>query len=136
MAENEYPPMNRILSLSPGAVIPFLKRVAVSTQDNQSRLIPLNGTVQDVVMVFPAGCHQLVEVRLVYSPKGGSRDFIIPTVDEAFIALDDTIVVFHPQYPVKAPGSLEVEWWNYDTINTHSVPVVITLVPVGLERES
>jgi len=120
-------------SLGPSRVIPFQKEVATAYQDEQNRSIMSDGIIRDVVMAFPAGCQQLVEVRLIYSPKGGSRQFIIPTLEEAFIALDDFTQVFQPHYPIKGPGVMTVEWWNYDSQNVHNVPVTVVIAPTGLE---
>ena len=114
-------------------IIPFQKTVATAYQDEQDRSIPFAGIIREVIMGFPAGCQQLVEVRMVYYPAGGGRHFVIPTIDSAFNALDDFTVVFQPRYLVAAPGQLRVEWWNYDSLNTHSVPVIATLVPTSLE---
>jgi len=119
--------------LGASQIIPFQKTIATSYQDEQDRDIRFTGTVRDVIMAFPAGCQQLVEVRMIYFPAGGGGSYIIPTVDDTFIALDDFTVVFQPRYIVAAPGRLRVEWWNYDSLNTHSVPVIATLVPTALE---
>lgn len=118
--------------LGNSAVIPFQKTVSTAYQDEQERQVPFNGVVRDVVMAFPAGCQQLVEVRLLYLPKGGSYEFIIPTVDGSFVALDDFTTLFQPRFPIKAPGNLKVEWYNYDSLNTHSVPVIATVTPSRL----
>jgi len=116
-------------SIGNSHVIPFQKTIATSYQDEQDRGIPISGVVRDVIMAFPAGCQHLVDVRLIYYPTGGSRVLIVPTIDDSFIALDDFTAVFSPHFLVKAPGNLRVEWWNYDSLNTHSVPVVVLLAP-------
>lgn len=113
-------------------VIPFQKTVAVATQDEQDRNLPFTGVIRDVIMAFPAGCHQLVEVRLVYYPAEGSRVTIVPSLDDTFIALDDFTAVFQPRRFVVAPGHLRVEWYNYDELNTHTVPVLVTLTPTSM----
>jgi len=111
-------------------IIPFQKTVAVAYQDEQDRQIRIaSGIVRNVVIAFPAGCHQLVEVRLMYFPTGGGYHLIVPSVDESFIALDDFTAVFEPRFPVRGPGNLRVEWWNYDSLNVHTVPVIVTIVP-------
>ena len=120
-------------SLGKSEIIPFQKTVAVSRQEEQDRQIPFTGTVRDVIMAFPAGCHQLVEVRLVYLPKGGSYKYVVPTIDSSFVALDDFTVMFSPRFLVKSPGNLRVEWWNYDSLNSHTVPVIVTLAHTNLE---
>ncbi|GAI90681.1 unnamed protein product, partial [marine sediment metagenome] len=113
-------------------VIPFQKTVAVAYQDEQERLIPFNGIIENVIMGFPAGCHQLLEVDVLYLPSGGGKKYIIPTIEDTYIALDDFTVLFRPSYPIKAPGNLRVEWWNYDSLNVHTVPVIATISPTRL----
>ena len=119
-------------TIGTSAVIPFQKTVATAYQDEQERLVPFNGIIGDVIMGFPAGCQQLVEVRLLYLPTGGGKKYIIPTIEDTFIALDDVTVLFRPNYPVKSPGNLRVEWWNYDSLNPHTVPVIATISPTRL----
>ena len=119
-------------TIGTSAVIPFQKTVATAYQDEQERLIPFNGIIGDVIMGFPAGCQQLVEVKLLYLPTGGGKKYIIPTIEDTFIALDDVTVLFRPNYPVKSPGNLRVEWWNYDSLNPHTVPVIATISPTRL----
>ena len=135
------PPAQQLIlllsELVPGAVgasaiISFQKTVAVAYQDEQERMVPFSGIIENVIMGFPAGCHQLVEVDLLYLPAGGGRKRIIPTIENTFIALDDFTVLFRPGYPLKAPGNLRVEWWNYDSLNTHNVPVIVTISPTRL----
>jgi len=120
-------------AIGPSAVISFQKTIATAYQDEQDRMIPFNGIIGEVIMGFPAGCHQLLEVDLLYFPAGGGRKCIIPTIPDTFIALDDFTVLFRPRYPIKAPGNLRVEWWNYDSQNTHTVPVILTISPTRLE---
>jgi len=120
-------------SIGTSAVISFQKEVATAYQDEQDRQVPFDGIVKYVIMGFPAGCQQLLEVNLAYYPSTGSRKLIIPTIENSFIALDDFSVLFEPRFPIKRPGNLRVEWWNYDSLNTHTVPVVVTVVPTNLE---
>lgn len=120
-------------SIGNSAVIPFQKTIATAYQDEQARQVPFTGIIREVIMAFPAGCQQLVEVRMVYYPNTGGKSFIVPTIEDSFIALDDFTVVFNPRFPVQSPGRLEIEWWNYDSLNTHTVPVVAILTPTRLE---
>ena len=119
--------------LGNSSIIPFQKEIPTAYQDEQDRQVPFDGMVRDVVMGFPAGCQQLMEVRLMYYPAGGSYGYIIPTIDDSFIALDDFTAMFSPRFLIKRPGNLRVEWWNYDSLNVHTVPVIATVVPTGLE---
>ena len=111
------------------AVIPFKLTIAAATWDKQDRMVPFTGTIRDVVIAFPAGTQQLVEVRLWYFPSEGSPQLVVPTIDDTFIALDDVTIPFQPRLPIRSPGYLRVEWWNYDSLNSHTVPVIATVFP-------
>jgi len=119
-------------AVGPSVIIPFQKTISTAYQDEQERMVPYNGIIENVIMGFPAGCHQLVEVDLLYLPTGGGKKYIIPTIEDTYIALDDFTVLFRPGYPIKAPGNLRVEWWNYDSLNAHTVPVIVTISPTRL----
>jgi len=116
----------------PSVIIPFQKTIATAYQDSQERLIPFDGIIESIIMAFPAGCHQLLEVDLLYLPSGGGKKWVVPAIEDTYIALDDFTVLFRPNYPVKAPSTLRVEWWNYDSLNTHTVPVIATISPTRL----
>ena len=120
-------------TIGKSAVVPFQKTIATSYQDEQERMVPFDGIIRDVLIAFPAGCQQLVEVRLMYLPRGGGRKYIVPTIEDSFIALDDFTALFQPRFPIKAPGNLRVEWWNYDSLNVHTVPVIATVVPTKMK---
>ena len=51
-------------SIGNSAVISFQKEIAVAYQDEQDRQVPFDGIVKYVIMGFPAGCQQLLEVNL------------------------------------------------------------------------
>ena len=121
-------------TIGASAVIPFKLTIAAATRDQQDRQVPFTGTVRDVIMAFPAGTQQLVDVRLMYFPSGGSRQLVVPSIDDSFIALDDVTVPFQPRMPVKAPGYLRVEWTNYDSLNSHTIPVIVTIFPTQKEK--
>ena len=114
------------------AIIPFKKTVATAYQDEQDRNISFAGKVADVIMAFPAGPHQLVDVRLLYLPKNGGQICLVPSLDDAFIALDDFTAIFYPNSLIVPPGILRVEWWNYDSLNPHSIPVIVTLTHTNI----
>lgn len=109
------------------AVIPFLKNIPAATQDEQTRQVPFSGTVVTVDMAFPKGPHHLVEVALKYKPSAGGSMALVPRIEDTFIALDDQKITFKPNIEVAAPGHLVVEWWNYDSLHSHEVPVIVTL---------
>ena len=123
-------------SIGYSQILPFRKSVAAVTQDEQAQTVSITGVVENVVMAFPAGTQQLVEVRLYYLPSGGSQRFIVPSIEGAFIALDDFTATFTPRFPIKGPGRLVVEWYNYDSLNSHSVPVVVLISPTRLEVQA
>lgn len=120
-------------SIAGSQVIPFQKEIPAAYQDELERNITFNSKVEEVIMAFPAGCHQLVDVRLLYRPQRGGVVPIVPTLDDQYIALDDYTAVFHPRILIGAPGRLRVEWLNYDSLNPHSVVVIATVSPTKLE---
>lgn len=129
--------VNVMLESTPGALghgdtLPFKKSVPSEYQDEQERLVNRTSIVDWVLMSFPAGCQHLVDVRLTYHPTDGGPRYIIPSIEESYIALDDTTVIFSPVYLVERPGKLRVEWWNYDTLNSHEVVVIASLKPTRL----
>ena len=122
-------------TIGPSAIVPFKKTVATAYQDEQDRNIAFSGKVADVIISFPAGPHQLVDVRLIYLPKNGGQVCLVPSLDDAFIALDDFTAIFHPNSLIVPPGLLRVEWWNYDSLNPHSIPVIVTLTRTNIGVE-
>lgn len=109
------------------AIIPFLKNIPAATQDEQTRQVPFNGTVVTVDMAFPKGPHHLVEVALKYKAAAGGSIPLVPHIEDTFIALDDQKITFEPNIKIAAPGHLVVEWWNYDSLHSHGVPVIVTM---------
>jgi hypothetical protein len=119
-------------ALGKAAVLDFVKIIDEAYQDEVDRQVLKNGIIDSIMMGFPAGCHHLVEVRVLYYPQQGGVEYIIPSRDDSFIKADDTHITLYPNYPVKAPGRIRVEWWNYDSDNSHEVPVYITVTPSRL----
>lgn len=120
-------------ALGPGQNLPFYKDVAKETSETQERLVLINGVVDTIIMGFPAGCQQLVDVRVLYfPPSGGGVYNITPSIDDTYVKFEDFTATFHPNYPVRKPGKIRVEWINYDTGNSHEVPVYVNITPSRL----
>lgn len=118
----------------PYGLLSFAKTVAVITQDEEDRLIPFDGYLHTVFMNFPPGPNHLVDVRLLYI-RGQNTRFVVPSRDDSFIALDDSSPIFpNLNFPVEKDGRLRVEWWNYDSSNTHKIPVVVIMSAVPVLR--
>lgn len=105
----------------------FKKPIAALQEDSQEQRVPFDGLITDVIMDFPSGTEFLVEVRLLYM-DGKTKYFVIPSVDDSFIALDDANPHFKVNYPTKANSRLKVEWYNYDGLNSHTIPVIVTML--------
>lgn len=88
----------------------------------QTEYSPCNGTIQNALIQFPAGCMYLVEVKIYLGPRK-----IFPHTKEG-IALDDAVKWFDIKVPVKKDDPIAVEWTNYDSDNPHTVPVVVSVV--------
>lgn len=113
----------------PTQIISFKKEVTSAFMDQQLLPVTVKGVVTEALMAFPAGCHQLVDVRFLYLPSGGGRINLMPSEDDQFIALDNFTATFKPLARVDVGGQLAVEWWNYDSRNAHTVPVVVQITP-------
>lgn len=119
-------------ALGSGGILPFKKTVPSEYQDEQDRLIVYHSVLYGLLISFPAGCQNLVETRLIYYPKDGSREYIFPTIDDEFIGLDDAFALITMSTPLRAPGKLRFEWWNYDTLNSHEVAAIAFTKPTRL----
>lgn len=113
----------------PTQILSFKKETDKAFMDQQLLPVTVRGVVTDVLIAFPAGCHQLVDVRVLYLPRSGGRTYLVPTEDDQFIALDNFTATFKPMAPVDVGGQLAVEWWNYDSRNAHTVPVAVQITP-------
>ncbi len=107
--------------------IPFTKTISTLEETSEEHRVPFNGTITEVTMYFPAGCEAAVDVRLLYF-EGKEKQFVVPAIDEKYIALDDTSTSFIVNFPVKANGKLKVEFLNYDDTNQHIISVIVTLI--------
>ncbi|MDI6860139.1 MAG: hypothetical protein QMC85_06565 [Methanocellales archaeon] len=108
-------------------VLSFRKTVAKLESDHEDNRVPFDGIVTSVIMQFPAGCNFLVDVRLLYR-VADHEYYIIPSVEDQFIALDDATPTFHTSYPVSVGNTLRAEWYNYDDTYSHTVPVIVTMM--------
>lgn len=115
----ETPPISKVLT--------FKKTVAVLQSDQEDNRVPFDGVIEKVVMQFPAGCNFLVDARLLYR-VADHEYYVIPSVEDQFISLDDAAPTFVTSFPVRAGKTLRVEWYNYDDTWPHTVPVIITMM--------
>jgi len=120
----EVPPLSKVLT--------FRKTIASLESDHEDNRVPLDGVVEKVVMQFPAGCSFLVDVRLLYRIDDHEY-YVVPSVENQFISLDDAAPTFITSFPVRAGKTLRVEWYNYDDTYPHTVPVIVTMISKPLE---
>lgn len=120
--------INRLISAPrKSSSIPFTKTTAVLEEDSEEHRVPFNGIITEVTMYFPKGCEAAIDVRLLYF-EGKEKQFVVPAIDEKYIALDNSVTPFVVNFPVKANGRLKVEFLNYDDTNEHTVSVIVTLI--------
>lgn len=106
----------------------FSMDVNPSTQKEMRKMVKFAGFVREVRIKFPAGCANLVSVRLMHEEKNDEDKQIIPTTDETYVALDDDeFKISGLHIPVSKGNSIRVEWWNYDNALTHTVPVTVVI---------
>lgn len=112
-------------------VLSFTKLTKPGYKDEQSRQPGNKGLVTAVLMHFPAGTSGLVEVRVVKQSTKGGQDYIVPSLEDSYIALDDTEFVAAPLSILVEPrDTIRVEWYNYDGGFAHTVPVFVLVSKV------
>lgn len=116
----------------PGYKIPSLKKV------REKDMIKFDGVVTKVTMSFPSGANSLVDVRVLYKPREGGTEYVVPTGEDRWIAKDDTTVSYSVGYKVEMGGEIEVQWRNTDSDYDHNVAVEVVIketpakpLPVG-----
>ena len=107
-------------------VLEFSKLIKPSYQDEQKRQPGYKGLITAILMHFPTGTCGLVEVRVVKRSHGGGQEYLAPSLEDSFIALDDTEFTSGPlSIPVESRDTIRVEWYNYDGGFAHTVPVFV-----------
>lgn len=105
----------------------FAKTVAPLTQDEEEQQALLNGEITEVVMAFPSGPQQTVDVRVIYIANKKPVEFVVPSREDSFIALDNATPHYKISHPVTREGRIRVEWWNHASANSYEVPVQVTV---------
>lgn len=105
----------------------FSKSIPLSDEGSEEHLCLVSGAITQVVMAFPSGTSYLVDVRVVYLPKDKSREFVVPSVEDQFIALVDSTPHYAVDHPVRKDGVIRVEWVNHDAASAHRIPVQVTI---------
>lgn len=101
--------------------IRFQQTLAVQQGVRVTEVVPMDGILTSATMHFPPGCLSFVDIAVGYK----TRQFL-PI--EGFIALDDTTPVFPISEVVQKNEAIWVIMQNGDTLNTHTVSVILTLV--------
>ncbi len=107
-------------------VLSFSKSIPAVTGDSQDRDVPFDSIVTSVIMFFPNGTSNLVDVR-VLNLVGDNKVFLVPSRDESYISLNNVIVPFTINKFVPKNSRITVEWNNYDAVFQHTIPTMITL---------
>jgi len=113
------PPISKTLTLR--------KTVPALTHVYEDIRVPVDGIITNVFMHFPPGANALVDVRLLYRVDGHEY-YVVPSIDDKFIALDDFTPSFPTSFPVEEGKVLRGDWWNYDSANPHTIPIIVTIM--------
>ena len=103
----------------------FRNTVAALSEDYEIKRSLEDGTIKELVVHFPPGCNALVEVKVYH----GSTQ-ILP--EKGGLALDDTSPTFIVERAVKAGDPIRVEWINHDDTYSHTISVIVGIVPIKL----
>jgi len=109
------------------STIVFKKTIAALEEESEEHRVPFDSIITEVTMHFPPGASALVDVRLLYF-YGKEKNFVVPTLEGKYIALDDATPSFVVGFPVKKEGRLKIEFLNYDSGNEHTISVIVTLI--------
>lgn len=116
-------------------IIPFSKAVAKLSEETVARVVPYDGKITQVSIHFPSGCNSLVEVRLYLVNLGGNVEYIVPSKDEEYIALDDVTQPFNINYPIKKDSTLKVDIINHDSVYSHTITAIVVLNPLNIIKK-
>jgi len=99
--------------------------LAPATGTKVSLPSPLTGRITQLLFHWPAGCNALVDIAF-----GHSDTWVIPSMVDTFIALDDATPIFNVSEPVSKGEELWIVARNADAINPHSVSVSAVIIGV------
>lgn len=105
----------------PGYKIPPQKRA------REKDTIRFNGMVTQVTISFPPGCNSLVDVKVLYKPRVGDIEYLLPSEENRWIAKDDTTVTYSVRHRVEKRGEIVVQWRNTDDSYGHNVGVEVVI---------
>lgn len=100
--------------------IRFQETLATLTGDKFTKMCPYNAIITSICFHFPPGCSALVDVAV-----GHSERQCFPRED--YIALDAATPVFVTGEPVMRDEELWCEVKNGDSVNAHTISVILTL---------
>jgi len=99
-------------------IVPAAQRVKIV------ELCPLNGKIKSVTIQFPRNCNGLVHVAF-----GHSDVWVVPSIINSFLSLDDTTWVEpHVEEPVRKNEYLWGEIRNGDGLNPHTITIIANIV--------
>lgn len=106
-------------------------RVTIPTLDRENpvRYAPVSGTIDTVVLHFPAGVQGLVEVFIYHG-----EEQILPE-GRTGIALDGATQVFDIHEPIRQDEPIQVTFINHDDSYEHTISCILSLKQQPKERE-
>ena len=120
-----------LLAPTDSHVLTFSRSIPAATANAELQRVPFDAYIVAVFIHFPPGASQLVEVRLTAEVAGSLR-YILPSKEDAYIALDDSFIPFLGlRFLIPAGSTLRAEWYNYDGANSHTVPITVVIAIVG-----
>jgi len=108
----------------PSRLINFRYTVPASKGVELEHEIKEAGYLADGFMHFPDGCNALVHVRVRLAIRGTIIQ--IAPIEDDYIALNDATINFRIDEKVEVKDKILVEIINYDSVNPHTISVIIT----------
>ena len=108
-------------------ILNFRKTVPSLTYEKVEHPIIYRGKITKVSMHFPPGCNSLVEARLIFIDSEGEIHYIVPSIPDSYIALDDVTQPFEVDFEITGRGTLRAEFQNHDNTWEHTISIIVTL---------
>jgi hypothetical protein len=106
--------------------VPMRATVLASQGVRVSEVSPLTGKITQIVPHWPPGCNALVEIAF-----GHKDTWVMPSLVDTFLALDNATPVFVSNEPIEKGEELWMIVRNGDGANPHTVSVAVTIIGVG-----
>lgn len=111
--------------------VDFRETLQPATGVDVRRPVPITGRIERILIHWPAGCFNLVDVAIIHEDggAGGRKTGILPTDVGTYLALDPSPPPFDVHFPVKKGDYILAVMHNTDGVNPHTISIDCIIVP-------